>query len=137
MSILLRLRGKRAERVPTLPWPEERIGRTGGVLSWLAVWRASILVYRGRFLPVQSFLGVGPSSHLILPPEEGGPLLPVMVYYRIGISLNRMTDACENITFPPTTYVVGKKVSKVVLYNFDVTAMCSVTKCKQSSFIDH
>ena len=26
---------------------------------------------------------------------------------------------------------------KVVLYNIDVTAMCSVPKCKQSSFIDH
>ena len=26
---------------------------------------------------------------------------------------------------------------KVVLYNVDVTAMCSVPKCKQSRFIDH
>ena len=26
---------------------------------------------------------------------------------------------------------------KVVLYNIDVTAMCSVVKCKQSCFIDH
>ena len=26
---------------------------------------------------------------------------------------------------------------KVVLYNIDVTAMCSVTKCKQSCLIDH
>ena len=26
---------------------------------------------------------------------------------------------------------------KVVLYNIDVTAMCSVAKCKQSGFIDH
>ena len=26
---------------------------------------------------------------------------------------------------------------KLVLYNIDVTAICSVTKCKQSSFIDY
>ena len=26
---------------------------------------------------------------------------------------------------------------KVVLYNVDVTAMCGVTKCKQSCLIDH
>ena len=26
---------------------------------------------------------------------------------------------------------------KVVLYNVDITAMCSVPKCKQSSFITH
>ena len=26
---------------------------------------------------------------------------------------------------------------KVVLYNIDITAMCSVAKCKQSCLIDH
>ena len=30
-----------------------------------------------------------------------------------------------------------KSVFKVLLYNTDITAMCSVTKCKQSYLIDH
>ena len=32
---------------------------------------------------------------------------------------------------------VNSNTLKVVLYNIDVTAMCSLTKCKQSRFTEH
>ena len=46
-------------------------------------------------------------------------------------------DLYSNAVSFQFSYFECKNSVKVVLYNTDVTAMCSVPKCKQSSFIDH
>ena len=57
----------------------------------------------GRLLPYR------PSSNSDPPPFKVSSPLPQK---QTPAPVNRMTDVCENITFPHTLYVVGKKCSK-------------------------
>ena len=65
-------------------------------------------------------------------------------YTKVSTVSERHRKACNSLqswvtgsiwkTWLPTSFT---SLFKVVLYNIDITAMCSVTKLKQSSFIGH
>ena len=47
------------------------------------------------------------------------------------------TNYCEAFIRNTIFVFIQVKKFKIVLYNIDVTAMCSVANCKQSCLIDH
>ena len=65
--------------------------------------------------PSSLFLS-GVSFYLILPPRRRGPsfLLPVLVHHGIGIfpTLGADGQNCANITFPRSSFVIGKNRPK-------------------------
>ena len=53
------------------------------------------------------------------------------------LHLSRWENKLDNLIDIDLLWFGDGSVIKVVLYKIDVTAMWSVPKCKQSSFIDH